>query len=179
MIMLTCRLAGLTALSGAPPQHVVCYHPGEWFHQIVRAAVKAELALVKNHRFRGKARWINIAGLVDIPDIVGDEIQFRKMQRPGSGVDVGNVPVADCEAVDLEWIGALERVLPSFFAQRSFGFRFSRELSPVYVNFRVPHAHIRHQSQRKQFLSIESENASEGNRRRGGVDERFARPPAV
>jgi hypothetical protein len=68
----------------------------------------------EDHQVSVKPGWVNVFGRVDVADVIGREVETRQVQwRIHPILNVNDISILDCETVNLERIGSLERVLPT------------------------------------------------------------------
>src|SRR4029077_15819340 len=95
----------------AEPQHRMEARIG--LGEEIRVAVERAAAGVEDDSFGMDRRRINVLLGMDVADVVGPDRQMRNAQRtPGVLVDVGDLPFADAEQVDLERIDLQQRLMP-------------------------------------------------------------------
>ena len=125
-------------------------NPRERLHQIVRSSFEIHSALIKHHHVRAEPGGVDVVGLVDVANVVCDEVKMRQAERLAGGtIDINDIAFMNDEAIDLEWIDILQRILPSFLAQRRLVFLFRDKLSLVDMDFRIPEADVAYHTTRE------------------------------
>jgi len=96
---------------------------------------------------------VGVIGRVDIPDVISDEVESRKVKRRTYGVlDIDDIAVLYDETVDLEWIRAFKRILPTFLLQRNSIIFLRYELGAIDVKLRAPEQHVGHYTPGEEFF---------------------------
>src|ERR1700722_12205482 len=100
---------------------------------------------VEDHQVSVKAGRVNVVGRLDIADIVGREVKLRQVQRRVYRIlNIDDISILDCETVDLERVGSLERILPTLLPERNLVFLLRHQLRLIDVNLWMRKEHVRH-----------------------------------
>jgi hypothetical protein len=75
---------------------------------------------------------------VDIPNVIRYDLQMLELDRPARiSIDVSDVAVLDAEAIDFEWIDALQRLLPALLFDTSMAGFLGAQLRQINAGDRL------------------------------------------